>query len=243
MGDLCQKACRLRPLKKGTASISQDLAVIRSQKDADCAAANQRAAHAKLEAKRIQLARNELERTVERCQREAQAATRKCEILQREVYQVQNEGEKHVMELESEQRDLRRRVTAYEKIESDLDSLILEEACQDPFAPLSANIPVSSQRRMEQSTWLAKRVLNLEKINADLVRENEQAKRHNDKMHAELKVADDALDKVNQPTAFLVQSQREKASEINRLKETVRVQNKKMIDMEESIDRLRQEQL
>ena len=59
-------------------------------------------------------------------------------------------------------------------------------------------------------------------------------------MSAELKVAEDALDKVAQPQAFLVQSQREKAGEINRLKETIRVQNKKMIDMEESIDRLRQ---
>ena len=38
----------------------------------------------------------------------------------------------------------------------------------------SANIPISSQRRIEQSARLAKRVLSLEKINQDLIRENEQ---------------------------------------------------------------------
>ena len=59
-------------------------------------------------------------------------------------------------------------------------------------------------------------------------------------MLSELKVADEALDRVQQPTSFLVQSQREKASEAARLRETVKIQNKKIIDQEETIDRLRQ---
>ena len=59
-------------------------------------------------------------------------------------------------------------------------------------------------------------------------------------MRSELKVADEALDRVQQPTSFLVQSQREKASEAARLRETVKIQNKKIIEQEETIDRLRQ---
>jgi len=227
-------------IKNALNGITQDLAVIKSQKDAECSEAASRAAHAELEAKRNQLAKNELERALDKAHREAQAAQKKCDILQREVYQTQNDKERHILELESDQRDLRRRVSAYEKIESDLDALIIEEAVQDPFSPISANIPISSQRRIEQSARLAKRVLSLEKINQDLIRENEQAKLINDRMLSELKVADEALDRVQQPTSFLVQSQREKASEAARLRETVKIQNKKIIDQEETIDRLRQ---
>ena len=67
-----------------------------------------------------------------------------------------------------------------------------------------------------------------------------KAKLSNERMRSELKVADEALDRVQQPTSFLVQSQREKASEAARLRETVKIQNKKIIDQEETIDRLRQ---
>ena len=67
-----------------------------------------------------------------------------------------------------------------------------------------------------------------------------QAKVHNERLSGELKTAEQALDQVNQPTSFIVASQREKAAEISRLKNTINIQNKKIIEMEETIDRLRQ---
>ena len=39
-----------------------------------------------------------------------------------------------------------------------------------------ANIPTNAKRRMEQSARLAKRVINLEKINVDLTREIDSLK-------------------------------------------------------------------
>ena len=53
-------------IKDALNGITQDLAVIKSQKDAECSEAASRAAHAELEAKRNQLAKNELERALDK---------------------------------------------------------------------------------------------------------------------------------------------------------------------------------
>ena len=53
-------------IKNALNAITQDLAVIKSQKDAECSEAASRAAHAELEAKRNQLAKNELERALDK---------------------------------------------------------------------------------------------------------------------------------------------------------------------------------
>ena len=93
---------------------------------------------------------------------------------------------------------------------------------------------------MEQSARLAKRVINLEKINVDLTREIDSLKGDypfslslftvlsfilalNLKMKTELNSADEALGSVDQPYSYLVNNQREKDKEIQRLQETIQL--------------------
>ena len=87
---------------------------------------NKRLSHAELDAKRNLLSRNEVERVLEKTQREAQALQRKNEVMQREILTLQNEKEKLKTNLKSDIRDLNRRLQAYEKIEQDLDSLVIQ---------------------------------------------------------------------------------------------------------------------
>ena len=87
---------------------------------------NKRLSHAELDAKRNLLSRNEVERILEQTQREAQASQRKNEVMQREILTLQNEREKMETNLKSDIRDLNRRLQAYEKIEQDLDSLVIQ---------------------------------------------------------------------------------------------------------------------
>ena len=166
---------------------------------------NKRVANAELEAKRYLLSKNELERVLDRTEREASASKRKCEILQREIFNVTSSANQEKVHLEAENNDLQRRLAAYEKIESDLDALVLQAADGESDDPLWSfqNVPIQSRRRIEQSARLAKRVINLEKINIDLNREVEQLKNHNNKIKESLSNADKALDSVDQPYAYL----------------------------------------
>jgi len=219
--------------------------VLTSQRESESSESNKRVANAELEAKRHLLSKNELERVLDRTEREASASKRKCEVLQREVFNVTAAASKEKVQFEAENNDLHRRLAAYEKIESDLDALVLQAAdCDDADVdnPLWAfnNVPTQSRRRIEQSARLAKRVINLEKINIDLNREVAQLKSHNLKIKESLSNADKALDSVDQPYAYLVQNQRSKDGEIVRLNDTIKNQNKRIIQLEETVDRLRQ---
>ena len=62
---------------------------------------------------------------------------------------------------------------------------------------------MEASRNPKQSARLAKRVINLEKINIDLNREVAQLKNHNLKIKESLSNADKALDSVDQPYAYL----------------------------------------
>merc|ERR1712168_993641 len=224
-------------LKATISQIQQDLSVLTSQRESESSESNKRVANAELEAKRYLLSKNELERVLDRTEREASASKRKCEILQREIFNVTSSANQEKVHLEAENNDLQRRLAAYEKIESDLDALVLQAADGESDDPLWSfqNVPIQSRRRIEQSARLAKRVINLEKINIDLNREVEQLKNHNNKIKESLSNGDKALDSVDQPYAYLVQNQRSKDGEIARLNDTIKSQNKRIIQLEETV--------
>jgi len=145
--------------KEQVRSVQSELLSIRSAQTAQTAEFQTRVQHAELEAKRAVLARRELDMALDLAQRDSKAAKSKAELLQREVYQVENKSEKSKLELESEIRDISRKLTSYEKLEKELDSVVLQCAdTEDELDPqrvllgygAGASIPTNSRRRMQQ---------------------------------------------------------------------------------------------
>ena len=84
-----------------------------------------------LESKRHQLAKTELREALDASQREAKAATSKMELLQREIFKIQNSAEKEKLHLEAENREISAKLKTFENLEKELDSVVLHIADDD----------------------------------------------------------------------------------------------------------------
>jgi len=86
---------------------------------------------------------------------------------------------------------------------------------------------------------LAKRVLNLERINVDLQREIDALKTANAKLTEQLDAADQALDGVNQPYNYLVSNARDKDETIMKLKIKLKSQQTLITDLNDNVEQLK----
>jgi progesterone-induced-blocking factor 1 len=92
---------------------------------------------------------------------------------------------------------------------------------------------------MQQSVRLAKRVLNLERINVDLNREIDLLKTSKANLESRLDAADSALDGVNQPYNYLVNSARDKDEVILKLKHKLKSQQGIITDQNDTVGQLK----
>ena len=157
------------------------------------------------------------------------------ELLQREIFKIQNSSEKEKLHLEAENREISAKLKTFENLEKELDSVVLHIADDDnendPEQMLrnfgiGGNMPTNSRRRMQQSVRLAKRALNLERINVDKSRELDLLKESNTKLKEQVQSLEAAMDGVNQPYSYLVQSAADKDSTIAGLKEKLKKQHR-----------------
>lgn len=187
-----------------------------------------------LESKRHQLAKTELRDALEASKLDAKAATSKMELLQREIFKIQNTCEKDKLHLEAENRDISAKLKTFENLEKELDSVVLHIADDDENDPeqmlrnfgIGGNMPTNSRRRMQQSVRLAKRALNLERISVDKTREIDVLKDSNTKLKEQVSSLEAAMEGVNQPYSYLVQSAADKDSTIAKLKEKLKKQHR-----------------
>ncbi|CAG5113838.1 Oidioi.mRNA.OKI2018_I69.chr2.g7928.t1.cds [Oikopleura dioica] len=201
-----------------------------------------------LESKRHQLAKTELREALDASQRDAKAATSKMELLQREIFKIQNSSEKEKLHLEAENREISAKLKTFENLEKELDSVVLHIADDDnendPEQMLrnfgiGGNMPTNSRRRMQQSVRLAKRALNLERINVDKSRELDLLKESNTKLKEQVQSLEAAMDGVNQPYSYLVQSAADKDSTIAGLKEKLKKQHSLILELTDHVDKLK----
>lgn len=234
--------------KEQIRAVQHELLSARAGQTAQMSEMQTRVQHAELESKRAGLARRELDAALDIAQRDAKASRSKAELLQRELYQMDNKSQKSQLELESEIRDISKKLTSYEKLEKELDCVVLQCAdTEDEMDPerlligygCGAAIPTNSRRRMQQSVRLAKRVLNLERINVDLQREIDAIKTANIKLKEQLESADAALDGVNQPYNYLVTNARDKDLTIMKLKQKLKSQQILITDLNSNVEQLK----
>lgn len=182
------------------------------------------------ESERVQLIQEETAKNLTQCQLECEKYQKKLEVLTKEFYSLQASSEKHITELQAQNSERQARLDIYEKLEKELDEIIIQtaemenedEAERVLFSyGYGANVPTTARRRLKQSVHLARRVLKLEKQNSLVVKDLEHQKDQVTQLSQELDRANSLLNQTQQPYRYLIESVRQRDSKIDSLKECI----------------------
>ncbi|XP_066437224.1 progesterone-induced-blocking factor 1 [Eleutherodactylus coqui] len=182
------------------------------------------------EAERSHIVLEETTDNLQKCQLECEKYQKKLEVLTKEFYALQASTEKRVTELQAQNSEQRARLETYEKLEQELDDVIIQSAQMDDEAEAEkvlfsygygANVPTTAKRRLKQSVHLARRLLQLEKQNSLLIKDLEHHKEQNTKVSLEVDRANALLSQVHQPYQYLIESVRRRDTQIDCLKDQI----------------------
>uniref|UniRef100_T1IU59 Progesterone-induced-blocking factor 1 n=1 Tax=Strigamia maritima TaxID=126957 RepID=T1IU59_STRMM len=166
-----------------------------------------------LDLERTQMIELEFTRNFKNLQIENEKLMKKVEIVTNELYEQQSTSQVRIAELELSLSDRSGRLAAYEKLENELDDIVIQaaEAGDNDEAErimfsfgYGANVPTTAKRRLQQSVQLARRILNLEKVNTDLSRTLENEKKKCDLLAEELANSKEILDQAQQPYGYMI---------------------------------------
>ncbi|XP_031217223.1 progesterone-induced-blocking factor 1 [Mastomys coucha] len=182
------------------------------------------------ESERVQLLQEETARNLTQCQLECEKYQKKLEVLTKEFYSLQTSSEKRITELEAQNSEHQARLDIYEKLEKELDEIIMQTAeieNEDEAERIlysygyGANVPTTAKRRLKQSVHLARRVLQLEKQNSLILKDLEHQKNQVRQLSQELDRANSLLNQTQQPYRYLIESVRQRDSRIDSLTECI----------------------
>ena len=172
-----------------------------------------------------------------------EAAQTKLQALQKEFYSLQGESDKKISELECRNRETQSKLTIYEKLEQELDDVVMQaaEIADEADAEgvlfaygFGANVPSNAKRRMQQSVHLARRVLQLERANTSLKHNLDQELKKNEQLSNEVKNSNSLLKEAQQPYNYLIESIQNRDGQNKSLKDTITT-------LEDDIKRLKAE--
>lgn len=178
------------------------------------------------ESERVQLLQEETARNLTQCQMECEKYQKKLEVLTKEFYSLQASSEKRITELEAQNSEHQARLDIYEKLEKELDEIIMQTAeieNEDEAERIlysygyGANVPTTAKRRLKQSVHLARRVLQLEKQNSSILKDLDHQKEEVRQLSQELDRANSLLNQSQQPYRYLIESVRQRDSKIDSL--------------------------
>ncbi|XP_065534195.1 progesterone-induced-blocking factor 1 isoform X1 [Lathamus discolor] len=182
------------------------------------------------ETEHVQLMQQETAKNLSQCQMECEKYQRKLEVLTKEYYSLQSSSETRITELQTQNSELQARLDTYEKLEKELDEIILQTAEMEDEVEAErvlfsygygANVPTTAKRRLKQSVHLARRLLQLEKQNSLLVKDLEHQKEQVTQISQELGRANSLLTQVQQPHKYLIETVQQRDSQISRQKERI----------------------
>ncbi|XP_036396991.1 progesterone-induced-blocking factor 1 [Megalops cyprinoides] len=182
------------------------------------------------EVERAQMVQEETAKNLSQCQIECEKQQKKLEVLTKEFYSLQTSSEKRITELEAQNSERQSRLETYEKLEQELDDVTMQaaemenedEAERVLFSyGYGANVPTTAKRRLKQSVHLARRLLQLEKQNTLLRRDLERQTAHTEQISSELEDANRLLQQAQQPYSYLIETVRQRDSQIMSLKKQV----------------------
>uniref|UniRef100_A0A8B9M9M4 Progesterone-induced-blocking factor 1 n=1 Tax=Accipiter nisus TaxID=211598 RepID=A0A8B9M9M4_9AVES len=182
------------------------------------------------ESEHVQLMQQETAKNLSQCQMECEKYQRKLEVLTKEFYSLQSSSETRIIELQTQNSEFQARLDTYEKLEKELDEIILQTAEMENEAEAErvlfsygygANVPTTAKRRLKQSVHLARRLLQLEKQNSLLVKDLEHQKEQVTQISQELDRANSLLNQVQQPYKYLIETVQQRDSQISLQKEHI----------------------
>ncbi|XP_006076099.2 progesterone-induced-blocking factor 1 isoform X1 [Bubalus bubalis] len=182
------------------------------------------------ESERAQLLQEETARNLTQCQLECEKYQKKLEVLTKEFYSLQASSEKRITELQAQNSEHKARLDTYEKLEKELDEIIMQTAEIDDEVEAErvlfsygygANVPTTAKRRLKQSVHLARRVLQLEKQNSLVLKDLDHQKNQVTQLSQELDRANSLLNQTQQPYRYLIESVRQRDSKIDSLKKCI----------------------
>ncbi|XP_031462076.1 progesterone-induced-blocking factor 1-like [Phasianus colchicus] len=152
------------------------------------------------------------------------------QVLTKEFYSLQSSSETRIIELQTQNSEFQARLDTYEKLEKDLDEIIMQTAEMENEVEAErvlfsygygANVPTTAKRRLKQSVHLARRLLQLEKQNSLLVKDLEHQKEQVTQISQELDRANSLLSQVQQPYKYLIETVQQRDSQISVQKEHI----------------------
>ncbi|NWR09112.1 PIBF1 factor, partial [Paradoxornis webbianus] len=182
------------------------------------------------ETEHVQLMQQETAKNLSQCQMECEKYQRKLEVLTKEFYSLQSSSETRIIELQTQNSEFQARLDTYEKLEKELDEIILQTAEMEDEAEAErvlfsygygANVPTTAKRRLKQSVHLARRLLQLEKQNSLLVKDLEHQKEQVTQISQELDRANSLLNQAQQPYKYLIETVQQRDSQISLQKEHI----------------------
>ncbi|XP_014674411.1 PREDICTED: progesterone-induced-blocking factor 1-like [Priapulus caudatus] len=193
---------------------------------------------------RTQLVHDETVRDLSASRIDHEKLLKKTEVLKEEYHRLEVCAEGKVTELEGKLCEAREKLDAYEKLERELDDVIVQaaevederEAERVMFAyGYGANVPSTAKRRMQQSVYLARRVLQLERANASLRREAERKEERERELSERVtRTSTLLLQEEEPPCGFL-------AERLRTRDDAVHGQRRRVATLEEEVRRLTRE--
>ncbi|XP_068038416.1 progesterone-induced-blocking factor 1 [Anomalospiza imberbis] len=182
------------------------------------------------ETEHVQLMQQETAKNLSQCQMECEKYQRKLEVLTKEFYSLQSSSETRIIELQTQNSEFQARLDTYEKLEKELDEIILQTAEMEDEVEAErvlfsygygANVPTTAKRRLKQSVHLARRLLQLEKQNSLLVKDLDHQKEQITQISQELDRANSLLNQAQQPYKYLIETVQQRDSQISLQKEHI----------------------
>lgn len=179
------------------------------------------------------------------------------QLIQKEYFNLQVQSDRRLMEIDTELNDKRTKLQVYEKVEQELDEVVMQAAqgnvlsfrsSQFQFDLLvendsdaervlfsygyGASLPTAAKRRLQHSVHLAKRVIQLEQANTSLRAELERERKKQIDTRHDLENANRILDQAQQPYDFLINTVRNKDAQMKKVQETIDQLEKRLNECE-----------
>lgn len=192
------------------------------------------------ELEQMKIIHTENQKSLQKCQLENEKLLQKLE----EFREVENKLQKHINDLEQKLNDTAKKLSVYEKLENELDDAITQAAkVSDMYqegekislAFNELNLPTTTNRRLQHSFHLAKRIIYLEKQNAIVQHKLEHEKALVKDLGEELTSLKQLVDNIHKPSAYHIETIKVKDAQLQQCKHEITQLNSRIRTYESKI--------
>ncbi|XP_065884975.1 progesterone-induced-blocking factor 1-like [Dysidea avara] len=178
-----------------------------------------------LELERTKVLYEEASQNLLHCETYREQQTKRIETLNADLLKIQGDSHMKETELVLKVKELTGRVDSYEKVENELDQVVLQaaEVCDDAnservLSSYGIGVPSAAKRRLQQSVHLARRLMLAERSNVSLRQELVEERSRYEQLIIQVERSNTLLDQTKQPHNLLVNGIRSRDTQLDQLK-------------------------